>query len=274
MGSNPRCRCAAMRGLGATIPNCVPPAPRSSLSAIPDSPLERLAVPGGYVCVWRLRERFTCESSAVVMRVCQPRPVERKNSITSGSSRTLTCTLWTAAFGRPRSTGRSSLSSLALSSDVSGSRAIPALMARSSRAVGLISLRLLLIVTNLASVRLAQADDAKHCTAPDEDDAIKTAINQRVANLPRLAIVAAPIGLGKRPSPVEPCGSPSETPCLSRLAPSLAASNSILTAFIVSTITVSVNAAGAWERRHERLILLDPAIPAARRPASSVRWLR
>lgn len=24
VGSNPRCRCAAMRGLGATIPNCVP----------------------------------------------------------------------------------------------------------------------------------------------------------------------------------------------------------------------------------------------------------
>ena len=25
VGSNRRCRCAAMRGLGATIPNCVPP---------------------------------------------------------------------------------------------------------------------------------------------------------------------------------------------------------------------------------------------------------
>lgn len=160
----------------------------------------------------------TYRASVSFMRVCQPWPVERKNSTTRGSRRSVTDTLWVAAFGRPR--GRHGFIEAISSSDsscVSGSALMPALMRRSSAALGWISLTRF-IGSYLTLVRFAQTDDAHGIAALDEDDDMESRANAAHSDHTPLAVAAAPIFPRNDSVPIEPAGISQRDPMLGAIA--------------------------------------------------------
>lgn len=147
---------------------------------------------------------ITC-FNASLMRVCQPRPCALKCSSTSASTRMVKVTFVLAALlplGRPR-TGFSSLNSASFSAYVSASAAIPALIAASSAAVGVMNLRLLNIAIHLSGIGFTQTDNAAHSAVIDKHHAIHPLANRRITDHARLSIVHAGIGLGPQPLPFQ-----------------------------------------------------------------------
>src|SRR5579864_4208033 len=89
--------------------------------------------------------------------------------------------------------GFNSAISRALSSYVSGSAAMPRLIAASSSGVGGMSLRFLNI-TDLSAVCLAQADNVHGLAALRKYQAVQAIMNYGVADLAQLEIVSAVVG--------------------------------------------------------------------------------
>ncbi len=152
---------------------------------------------------------FTHSRMASFTRVCQPLPVPFSASSTSASKRIVVGILGLASLGRP--IRRICANSASVTSWVSGSAAIPALIAASSSGVGTIRVRPLLVLIvccielDLSQIRLAQADDAAPIGAIREHHAKQSpSCIRNKANHAQLAVLAPGIRLGEQPAPVHP----------------------------------------------------------------------
>src|ERR1700679_1899918 len=98
--------------------------------------------------------------------------------------------------------GFNSAISRALSSYVSGSAAMPRLIAASSSGVGGMSLRFLNI-TDLSAVCLTQADSVHGLTTLREHNAVQAILDYSVADLAQLEVVSAVVGPCYHVGPVD-----------------------------------------------------------------------
>jgi hypothetical protein len=159
--------------------------------------------------------------SVSLMCRCQPAPRLRKCLMTSGSSRIETSCL-VGAFCGPRrrryaatisgttsTAGRMRAKSSSFSSELSGSRAIPALISASSSGRGRktlpnpLSLTDFAIAPDLTFVRFAQRNDVPHSAAKGEDQDMQSAADLAVGDVSLLALIAAYVLAGDCAPPVK-----------------------------------------------------------------------